>query len=98
MTYLFNHVSRNEENFLPVPEKQVSYPKLVSQFSKLIFFLSTYLVLLPTFVRILFFEGSSVVSAGYCYFSFYDTFYKVLNLKLHLNLKNKFLGEPLFTL
>lgn len=43
-------------------------------------------------VQIIVCAGSSVISAGYCYFLFYDTFYKVLNLKLHLNL-----DESLFT-
>lgn len=51
-----------------------------------------------TNVKIVLCAGSPVISAGYCYFSFYDTFYKVLKLKLHLNFKNTFSDESLFTL
>lgn len=43
-----------------------------------------------TNVKIVLGAGNLVISAGYCYFLFYDTFYKVLKLKLHLNFKNAF--------
>lgn len=51
-----------------------------------------------TNVKIVLCAGSSVIRAGDCYFSFYDTFYQVWKLKLRLNFKNIFLDASLFTL
>lgn len=42
-------------------------------------------------VKIDFCAGGSVISSGYCYFSFFHVFYKVLTLKFHLNFKVYFL-------
>jgi len=70
MTYLFNSVSRNEENILPAPEKQITYPKLVLQVSRLWGVLSTWMLAAKTDVKIVLCAGSPVISASYCYFSF----------------------------